>query len=51
MSSAYLSLVNNLEELKLFQFKEHLDAYIDLINSGKKSLVEALKELDSMKLN
>ncbi len=45
MSSAYLSLVNNLEELKLFQFKEHLDSYIDLINSGKKSIVEALKEL------
>ncbi len=45
MSSAYLSLVNNLEELKLFQFKEHLDTYIDLINSGKKSIVEALKEL------
>ncbi len=45
MSRAYLSLVNNLEELKLFQFKEHLDNYIDLINSGKKSIVEALKEL------
>ena len=45
MSRAYLSLVNNLEELKLFQFKEHLDSYIDLINSGKKSIVEALKEL------
>ena len=45
MSSAYLSLVNNLEELKLFQFKEHLDSYIDLINSGKKSIVESLKEL------
>ena len=45
MSRAYLSLGNNLEELKLFQFKEHLDSYIDLINSGKKSIVEALKEL------
>ena len=45
MSSAYLSLVTNLEELKLFQFKEHLDSYIDLINSGKKSIVESLKEL------
>jgi DNA replication protein DnaC len=45
MNSAYLSLVNNLEELKLFQFKEHLDSYIDLINSGKKSIVESLKEL------
>jgi len=45
MSSAYLSLVNNLEELNLFQFKEHLDSYIDLINSGEKSIVESLKEL------
>ena len=45
MSSVYLSLVNNLEELKLFQFKEHLDDYIELINSGEKSIVEALNDL------
>lgn len=45
MNSVYLSLSNNLEELKLFQIKEHLDNYIDLINSGNKSVVEALKEL------
>jgi DNA replication protein DnaC len=43
--SSYVSLLNNLEKLKLYQLKENLDSYIDLINSGKKTVVEALKEL------
>lgn len=43
--NAYTTLLNNLESLKLFQVKENLDTYIDLITNGEKTVVDALNEL------
>lgn len=35
----YNKLINNLETLKLFKFKDKLDDYIDLINNKQKRLL------------
>ena len=45
MTTNYIKLSNNLESLKLFTIKENLPNYIDMINSGEKSTVDALYEL------
>jgi DNA replication protein DnaC len=47
----YNRLLNNLEELKLLQFKENLDTYIDLINNKTKTLSEALYDLTGLELS
>ena len=36
----YVKLLNNLEELGLLNIKASIDKYIDLINSGNKSIVD-----------
>lgn len=48
--SAYITLLNNLEELKLLQIKDNLDTYIDFINAGEKTVVDALNELIKLEL-
>ena len=47
----YVKLLNNLEELGLFNIKASIDKYIDLINSGNKSIVDALYELSNLEIN
>ncbi len=41
----YTKLLNGLDNLELYLIKENLDTYIKLINSGEKSVVDALYEL------
>ncbi|WP_352419795.1 IS21-like element helper ATPase IstB [Proteiniborus sp.] len=48
--SAYTTLLNNLDDLKLFQIKENLDIYIDLITNGEKTVVDALNELIKLEI-
>ena len=48
--SNYVKLLNNLEKLKLFKFKENIDTYIELINKNKKDIVESLYELTNKEL-
>ena len=43
--SSYVHLMNNLEKLKLQKVKEHIDSYIELLNRGEKTIVEALNDL------
>lgn len=45
MDTAYNKLMNNLDLLKLSTFRDYLSQYIDMINSGEKSVVDALYEL------
>ena len=47
----YVKLLNNLEELGLLNIKASIDKYIDLINSGNKSIVDALYELCNLEIN
>ena len=47
----YVKLLNNLEELGLLNIKASIDKYIDLINSGNKSSVDALYELSNLEIN
>ena len=47
----YVKLLNNLEELGLLNIKASIDKYIDLINSGNKSIVDALYELSNLEIN
>ena len=44
----YVKLLNNLEELGLFNIKSNLDKYIDLINSGNKSIVDTFYKLSNL---
>ena len=41
----YNKLINNLDTLGLNKFIEHLDNYIEYINNGSKTLIDALYEL------
>lgn len=43
--SNYIKLINNLDYLKLDTFKQNIDLYIDLVNKGEKTFVDALYEL------
>lgn len=45
MSTNYIKLLNNLETLKLCTIRDNLSQYIDLINEGTKTTVDALYEL------
>lgn len=46
----YQNLCNNLKELKLNQISINLDEYIDQVNEGKISIVDALYELTSKEI-
>lgn len=50
MATNYNRLANNLETLKLDKMREYLDTYIDLVNEGKKDIVEALYELSDLEM-
>lgn len=41
----YNRLLNNLETLQLYKFKENLDIYLNLIANGEKNLIDSLYEL------
>lgn len=45
MDTNYNKLLNNLTDLKLERMKDNLPQYIDMINSGNKTIVDALYEL------
>lgn len=45
MTTNYVKLINNLEALKLNTIKENLPTYIDMINEGTKTTIDALYEL------
>lgn len=45
MSTNYIKLLNNLEELKIGAMRDNLSSYLDMIQEGKKSVVDALYEL------
>lgn len=48
--SNYNKLLNNLEKLKLIQFRDNLDTYINLINDKQKDVVDTLYELTNREL-
>ena len=47
----YNNLINNLDTLGLNKFIEHLDNYIEYINNGSKTLIDALYELSEYECN
>lgn len=47
----YNKLLNGLDNLELYRIKENLDTYIELINQGEKSIVDALYELVNIELD
>ena len=51
MNNNYVKLLNNLQNLKLEQIKDNLDKYLDLINEGKKDIVDSLYELTALEID
>ncbi len=51
MTTNYIKLINNLEALKLYTIKDNLSQYIDMINAGTKTTVDALYELTEKEMN
>ena len=49
--SNYNKLLNNLESLKLYQIKDNIDSYINLINEKKKDVVDSFYELTNLEIN
>lgn len=49
--NTYNSLINNLEALELFRFKENIDAYLDMIARGEKTALDALYELTECEMD
>ncbi|NLB77805.1 MAG: ATP-binding protein [Clostridiaceae bacterium] len=47
----YTKLLNGLDNLEMYLIKENLDTYIKLVNSGEKSVVDALYELVEIELS
>lgn len=47
----YNKLINNLETLGLPKFIENMEKYIEFINSGNKTVVDALYELTEYECN
>lgn len=47
----YNKLINNLDTLGLNKFVEHLDNYIEYINNGSKTIIDALYELSEYECN
>ncbi len=48
--SNYNRLLNNLDTLKLYKFKEKLDVYVDLINNKQKDIIDSLYELTNFEI-
>lgn len=48
MTGNYNRLINNLEELKLHQFRDSLPRYLSEMESGEKDIVDALYELTEL---
>lgn len=48
--STYNELLNNLDRLNLVQIRANIDTYIDLLNVGEKSFVDALNELIKLEI-
>lgn len=46
----YVKLINNFDSLKLTTFRANIDAFIDEVNSGKSTLVDALYALTSAEM-
>lgn len=51
MQNNYTKLINNLNELSLFKFSQNLESYLNSINDGSKSIVDALFELTQLEIN
>lgn len=51
MATNYIKLINNLEALKLYTIKDNLSTYIDMINNGTKTTVDALYELTEKEMS
>lgn len=49
--NTYNNLINNLESLELFRFKENIDTYLDLIAGGEKTALDALCELTESEID
>ena len=50
MMNIYNNLINNLETLELFRFKENIDTYLDMIADGKKQPWMLYVSLQTVKL-
>lgn len=50
MSNNYIKLINNLEALKLYEFRKHLDQYITYVNEKEKTVIDCLYELTSYEI-
>lgn len=48
--NTYNNLINNLEALELFRFKENIDTYLDMIAGGEKQLWMLYVNLQKVKL-
>lgn len=48
--NTYNNLINNLEALELFRFKENIDTYLDMIADGEKQLWMLYVSLQTVKL-
>jgi len=46
----YNILMNNLDELNLKRFREHIDTYLDMIAGGTKTALDSLYELTEMEM-
>ncbi len=46
----YNILLNNLDELNLKRFREHIDTYLDMIAGGTKTALDSLYELTEMEM-
>lgn len=51
MVNNYNALINNLESLELMRIRDNVDKYINMINDGSKTLVDALYELSELEIN
>lgn len=49
--NTYNNLINNLEALELFRFKENIDTYLDMIADGEKTALDALCELTDSEID
>lgn len=48
MTNNYNRLINNLDELKLHEFREQLPHYLSLVNKGEIEITDAIYELTEL---
>lgn len=48
--NTYNSLMNNLEELELYRFKDNIDKYLDMIAEGATTALDAMYELTELEI-